>query len=666
MENTKKQETDQSSPKLSANENTTQAARIESLRELLGPDVILLPISAGTKYPVICGWQKTDVSEMENPCYLRDLSESGNTGVLLGDPSGGLCTIDIDSDDEVEPFLALNPRLRTTLRSKGARGEQLWVRMTSPYPAPIKFVTEAGNAWGEWRSTGNQSVIQGTHPSGNQYSFVHRAPPIEISFEDIHWPSHLKLPWVKSDFDLLTEDAGEPFSISERGTVTLNQKFFVEAFMLENRVVFDSSLGEFFLYHPDSGIWNIATVETIKRKFLERIGEVAKDSGLPSLHYRCNDHTASSLTNQLRFMAEKPGVFHNRPPAIHVKNGMICFEGDDVELRGFHPDFYSRNVCPYEYAPEAQCPQFLNELLGPALNEEDISLIQRWAGAVLMGRNDAQRMLLLLGTPGGGKSTLMTILESVIGTNNVAQLRTEQLSKPFELYAFNGKTLLSGKDVAADFMSLKSASVVKALIGGDLLEAEKKGFNNRVQIRGNFNVGITCNADLNVRLEGDVGAWFRRLLAVKYDRPPVERKIVGYAEKLLKEEGPGILRWMVEGAIKLQRELRDHGDYILTQTQLARVDLLLQQSDSVKAFVRDGIVKNPSCTLTVKYLQQGYYTYCEQQGMQPMNPKDVNAQLPRYMMEIHQAALRHDIPVGSGTQRGYKGIRLKTEVCNED
>lgn len=521
MEEVNSETTPQSSPQLSSlDSTTTKTDRITGLRDLLGQDVILLPIPTGTKSPARRGWQKTDVVEMRNLVYLQELRQSGNTGVLLGEPSGGLCTIDIDVDDHVDPFLALNPRLRTSLRSKGARGEQLWVRVPSPYPAAAKLVTEDGDAWGEWRATGNQSIIQGTHPLGNQYTFVYRASPMEISFEDIQWPSHLKLPWVKSDFDLLAEESGQPFTVSEKGTVTLNQKFFVETFRLENRIVFDSSLGEFFMYHADTGLWRMATVETIKRKFLERIGEVAKDAGLPSLHLRCTDQTASSLTNQLRFMAEEPGVFHDRPPAIHVKNGMICFEAVEVELRGFHPDFYSRNICPYEYNPEAQCPQFLNELLGQALNEDDISLIQRWAGAVLLGRNDAQRLLLLLGTPGGGKSTLMTILESVIGTSNVAQLRTEQLSKPFELYAFNGKTLLTGKDVAADFMSLKSASVIKALIGGDLLEAEKKGFNNRVQIRGDFNVGITCNADLNVRLEGDAGAWRRRLMVVKYDRPP--------------------------------------------------------------------------------------------------------------------------------------------------
>ena len=43
------------------------------------------------------------------------------------------------------------------------------------------------------------------------------------------------------------------------------------------------------------------------------------------------------------------------------------------------------------------------------------------------------------------------------------------------MHAFVGKTLLTGKDVTADFLQHKGASRIKALVGGDLLQCEKKG-----------------------------------------------------------------------------------------------------------------------------------------------------------------------------------------------
>ena len=70
---------------------------------------------------------------MSEPVYLKRLSR-GNIGVLLGKPSSGLCSIDIDADDQLEPFLDLNPKLRESFRTRGARGANVWVQVLGPYP----------------------------------------------------------------------------------------------------------------------------------------------------------------------------------------------------------------------------------------------------------------------------------------------------------------------------------------------------------------------------------------------------------------------------------------------------------------------------------------------------------------------------------------------------
>jgi hypothetical protein len=55
---------------------------------------------------------------MREEPYLRTLDRAHNIAVLLGKASGGLCSIDIDSDGSIAPFLLLNPKLATTLRSR--------------------------------------------------------------------------------------------------------------------------------------------------------------------------------------------------------------------------------------------------------------------------------------------------------------------------------------------------------------------------------------------------------------------------------------------------------------------------------------------------------------------------------------------------------------------
>jgi P4 family phage/plasmid primase-like protien len=635
---------------------------VTELRDLLGQDAVLLPIHLREKGPRIPGWQHLSLDRMNDEAYLAQL-RAGNIGVLLGDASGGLCAIDIDADDQVEPFLALNPRLASTLRTRGARGAQLWVKIVGEYPKLTKLKTRDGDDWGEWRCDGGQSVIHGVHPDGMNYRRIVDEPPIEVAFDEIHWPEHLKLPWVKDDYDALVEADGLPFTVSEKGGVTLNQLFFVRKYMLEHRVLYDASIGEFFEYDQASGLWVRQTVESIKRAFASDLTKTAKESGHHSIFSKRTDGLLVGLVSLLRSLAEKQDVFANRPRAVHVANGMICFEGDDVVLRSFHPDFLSRNQCPFAFDPEADCPRFKSELLGSALDEDDIRLFQKWAGGVLLGRNSAQRLLLLLGTPSGGKSTVMDVIERTAGLQNVSQLRTEHLGDRFELFGFVGKTLLTGKDVAADFLMSKGAYVLKALVGGDLLEAEKKGLNQRVHVRGDFNVGITCNADLNIRLEGDVGAWRRRLLVIKYDRPAPAKPIPDFAEQLLAEEGPGILRWMMEGAIELLNDLQERGNYILTEGQKARIDRLMDQSDSTRRFVEEGVIASKGSEITVAELLTAYYEFCEQRGWYPMSTRDLNTQLPRHMLEVHKSHKRHDFKRGeSSNVRGYKHVRLAVPV----
>jgi P4 family phage/plasmid primase-like protien len=355
---------------------------------------------------------------------------------------------------------------------------------------------------------------------------------------------------------------------------------------------------------------------------------------------------------------EKKDVFSNRPAAIHVANGMICFEDDEVTLKSFHPSYLSRNQCPFVFDPNADCPNFKKELLETALEADDILLMQKWAGAVMLGTNAAQRFLLMLGTAGGGKSTVMSVLERTIGLQNVSQLRTRHLDDRFELFSFVGKTLLTGKDVASDFLMQEGAHVLKALVGGDLMEAEKKGFNERVHLRGDFNVGITCNADLNIRLQGDAGAWRRRLLVIKYERPAPKKKNVRFADELLEQEGQGILRWIVEGAIALLDDLQDLGDYHLSVRQKDQVDRLMDQSDSVRHFVREGVVGRKGEDISASDLLVGYYEFCEMRGWQPFPTSDLRSQLPKHMLEVHKSNSRHDIQRGDKSVRGYKHVGL--------
>ena len=125
----------------------------------------------------------------------------------------------------------------------------------------------------------------------------------------------------------------------------------------------------------------------------------------------------------------------------------------------------------------------------PALDKEDIDLLLRWAGSVLLGVNYAQRFAILEGTSGSGKSTFVGVLEAIIGERNLAQLRTRHLGDRFEIGRFVGKIFLGGKDVRGNFLEEKGAEVIKCLVADDNLTAEIKGSMASPLVPGIFGVG---------------------------------------------------------------------------------------------------------------------------------------------------------------------------------
>ena len=165
----------------------------EKIIERIGP-AVLLPIPSGEKGPKLAGWQKLTLADMK-PEYLVGLNHGNNIGVLLGAASGGLVTVDCDDNKFLEEFLAVNPGLRESLISKGARGGNVWARIKGSFPKSAKIKLADGSPWGEFRADGMQTVIYGKHPTGKAYDNNRKAPAC-VEFDSIKWPAGLRLPWI--------------------------------------------------------------------------------------------------------------------------------------------------------------------------------------------------------------------------------------------------------------------------------------------------------------------------------------------------------------------------------------------------------------------------------------------------------------------------------------
>lgn len=201
---------------------------MQMILKLLG-DVVLISIHPLTKRPVGKSWQKRTRESMKDSLYLRTLSR-GNIGVLLGKASGGLCTIDIDSDADIEPFLVKNPGLQSTTRTKRVRGCNLWIYVDGDFPPSTKLKTVengAARAFGEWRADGNQTIIYGraidrskgeTEPT--EYRFVNKTPPIHARFDELTFPEGNAFNERKAEHPHIRLNSESCISASLHGCVT--------------------------------------------------------------------------------------------------------------------------------------------------------------------------------------------------------------------------------------------------------------------------------------------------------------------------------------------------------------------------------------------------------------------------------------------------------------
>ena len=201
--------------------------------------------------------------------------------------------------------------------------------------------------------------------------------------------------------------------------------------------------------------------------------------------------------------------------------------------------------------------------------------------------------------------------------------------------------------------------MLKGLVGGDWFDAEQKGGTGCFQVQGNFNVIITSNARLKVRLQGDVGAWKRRITIVRYEAPPPAKRIPDFGGYLVRTEGSGVLNWALLGAQKLLGEIPDEGgDFVLTERQRNVIESLLAESDSLRHFLQDRVTVDSYGDVTTNEVIEAYAAFCPERRWQPLAITEVQRQLEGLMLELFGVSKCHGVERDGKSQRGFRGVKL--------
>jgi P4 family phage/plasmid primase-like protien len=459
--------------------------------------------------------------------------------------------------------------------------------------------------------------------------------------------------------NVLNAKYGNPIFSKNEKFAGLNQQYFAAYIAKTYDVIYYLPESKFYMYNEDAGIWQIVSDEKMLNVIGCAIHKFAVEYNQPEIENCRTTSMLAALLKLLKGQTENKDAFTKRLKRfVHCANTIIEYNEitGNWEEKEFSPRYYSRNQNPITYNPQSRCSQFLDRLLGTAMTEDDIEHLQMYLGQCLLGVNLSQTFLLLIGTAGGGKSTLVNVIEGIVGRWNCTELRLEHMAGRFELSRTSGKNLLTAKDVNSSFMSSSGAGKLKALTGNDAMTIELKSSNTSFDVQGSFNVIITSNAILRIEIDGDIEAWRRRMLLINYEKPATGNVIVNFDKRLLEEEGSGILNWALEGAMKL---LKAGGKISKSPEQQAKVNILLQSSRPFDVFADNFIHPTLDASITTEEVVSIFTKFCNKLGWALLPERKIQKLFHEWMRTRHTAVLRTDIKRNGRNKRGYSGFQIR-------
>src|SRR5260221_3466377 len=470
-------------------------------------------------------------------------------------------------------------------------------------------------------------------------------------------------PQLTEKEEAIVQELGAPFHRTPTSYV-INTPYFARLWGTNRLAFYDQASETFYHYLPDHGLYVPLREDDVRSLIVKDLyAEAAQRGFSSSIGSKLTTPCQRGIIDHIK--ADRnvchPNFFkpdNTAPPVIHVANGMVCITKAGIELCKFDPKYKSRNQIPIAYKPGSPCKRFLSELLLPVMSKEDVEMLQRYCGLILIGGNRAQKILFLLGEGGTGKGTIVRLIVRILGSINVEQLRVDQLNGRFETSRLIGKLLLNVVEAPADFFNQPGAEIVKALCGHDVMNAEKKNVNESMSLVGVYPALVTSNEQIRVRLSGDENSWARRILINEFPkpRPPGAKVIDNFDEVLFREEGEGILNWMIEGAEHHWAELVSHKGFASTPAQKKRVDNLIARSKSIEIFVQTEIRKSPDDNVTVSELYDGYTRFCNDRGWTAEREQTFEEKSRGFIIHHWGVLKSNDIERNKKDKRGYRGL----------
>ena len=334
---------------------------------------------------------------------------------------------------------------------------------------------------------------------------------------------------------------------------------------------------------------------------------------------------------------------------IHVANGTYHLDGTFSTEKD-----YCRNRLPVAYAPDAPQPVIWLHFLSQLLEPEDILTLQEFIGYCFIPSTKGQKMLMLTGKGGEGKSRIGVVLRALLGTNmktgSVAKVETSNFARA----DLEHELLMLDDDMKLE--ALPQTNNIKAIITAELpMDLERKrqqSYQGDLYVRF---IGLG-NGVLQALHDRSVGFFRRQIILTTKEKDP-NRKDDPYIAEKMAAEAEGIFLWALEG---LHRLIANDFHFTLSQSALDNLNDAVSDGNNIIDFLAsEGYIRfRADYEASSKNLYAVYKQWCDDNALNSLSQKSFGSFLKqnesRYNLEY-----TNKVNIGGGRfARGFVGIEL--------
>ncbi len=344
------------------------------------------------------------------------------------------------------------------------------------------------------------------------------------------------------------------------------------------------------------------------------------------------------------------------------KSNLLAFKNCVIDIDSGkkvkpNPKDFIKTSIGFKYNKKAKCERwvkFLTEVFDDDM--ELVYFVQRLLGYALSGKVTHHIYPVFWGEKGrNGKTTFFEILKWLLG-DFICKIPSEfimesKFKKSAEapdamLLTLQGKRIAwiseTGKNDVLNVPKLKELS------GGDTIIGRNPYGKHPIEFKPTHTLFTMTNRKPRIP-SGDNAIWKRTLLIpfnlsfVDDPRETWERQVNFNLFNELKEEGEGVLNWIIEGYQEFEQFGLNVPESVLEQTKEYRKD-----EDIIGQFIEEECsMSDPNAFTTGKDLRDTYHDWCEDNGYKPLGTKNFSSEI-KNRNKIEYCKRRNE--------RGFSGI----------